>query len=210
MWLCAAQLCPVWPQCCRRWSRPLYETFWPSMLSVTSLCKGGKSDRRYKHLSTPLLAAGASGWREQTCKTCNLSFFFVLTFLPSVAVPLVNWEDMHDDWTLYYKKVAAGRSSWIWFWDATSKLSKRWFLQNKGTVSFWKMHRFLLANGFSSAYNKTVENCSVCDVPADQASVWISVRDELSFPVEFQQSLAAEAEAKRKHQVRVSSCTSIL
>lgn len=48
-----------------------------------------------------------------------------------------------------------------------------------------------------------------CDIPADQASVWFSVRDELSFPVELQQSLAAEAEAKRQHQVRVSNCTSV-
>lgn len=49
-----------------------------------------------------------------------------------------------------------------------------------------------------------------CDIPADQASVWFSVRDELTFPVELQQSLAAEAEAKRQHQVRVSNCTSYL
>lgn len=44
-------------------------------------------------------------------------------------------------------------------------------------------------------------------IPDDQASISFAVRDELSFPVELQQSLAAEAEAKRQHQVRVSNCT---
>lgn len=36
-------------------------------------------------------------------------------------------------------------------------------------------------------------------------SISFAVRDELSFPVELQQSVAAEAEAKRQHQVRVSN-----
>lgn len=49
-----------------------------------------------------------------------------------------------------------------------------------------------------------------CDLPAHQGSVWFSVRDELNFPVELQQSLAAEAEAKRQHQVRVSNYISFL
>lgn len=39
------------------------------------------------------------------------------------------------------------------------------------------------------------------------ACVSFSVRDELSFPVELQQSLAAEAEIKRKQQARVSTHT---
>lgn len=46
--------------------------------------------------------------------------------------------------------------------------------------------------------------------PADQARlcfVWFSVRDELSFSVELQQSLAAEADIKRKQQARVSTHT---
>lgn len=39
------------------------------------------------------------------------------------------------------------------------------------------------------------------------ASVSLSDRDEVSFPVELQQSVTAEAEAKKQHPVRVSNST---
>lgn len=79
-WLCAVQLCPVWPRCYRLWSSQLSGTFSPSTLSVTSWCTGGRSDRRYKWLLTPLLVAGVSKWKEQTCKTCCYSFSSFVCF----------------------------------------------------------------------------------------------------------------------------------